>query len=232
MRIKQWIEQCVPETASNANVQEYWRAEDLQSPSEASTSLSLLPPRHVADFLVAAFFKHAQTNYLYVERSWLVDNLDRAYGNSATLTRRDVGTVCILFAVLAIGTQYAYLDSLQPAQNQGGPFTEDRVGVLLFQQACKLLPDVITVSSLECVQACLLIGVYTMPLDAAGLSYIYLNLAVTLAVQNGMHRRHPAGMDAMVREMRSRTWWTAYTMARYESRYGKGLSWEKLNLTF
>ena len=219
------------------NFKEYYRPEELQSaPSAISTALSSLPPRHVADFLVQAFFKHAETNYFYVERGWFLSRLHAAYGGSgdagrvSPLTRRDVGTVCIIFIVLAIGTQYAYLDSPappggswsrgssrdgDPTTTMMGPFSEDAVGVMFYQQACKLVPDVIAASSLESVQACLLIGIYTLPLDASGLSYIYLNLAVKLAIQNGMHRRYPvAGLDPVVGETRNRVWWTAYTTER------------------
>lgn len=181
-------------------------------------SLSSLPPRYVADFLVHAFFNHAETSYFYVERHWLNDKLDLVYENSASLTRRDVGTVCMILIIFAIGTQYAYLDSRNErggppnAAVDSSPFSEDTIGIMFYQQACRLVPDVITISSLESVQACLLIGLYTLPLDASGLSYIYLNLAVKLAIQNGMHRKHPGdGIDPVIRETRNRVWWTVYT---------------------
>lgn len=173
----------------------------------------------MADFLVHAFFTHAETNYYYVDRGWLLEKLDLAYSSTSALTTRDVGTVCILFIVFAIGTQYAYLDSAARGSQEndlGGSFSEDAIGVSFYQQACKLVPDVITISSLECVQACLLLGIYTLPLDASGLSYVYLNLAVTLAIQNGMHRKYPGeGLDPVVRETRNRVWWTAYTTQRF-----------------
>lgn len=131
----------------------------------------------------------------------------------------------MLFIILAIGTQHAYLDSCtdQPpdglpntAASGTGPFSEDAVGVMFYQQACRLVPDVITIASLESVQACLLIGLYTLPLDASGLSYIYLNLAVKLAVQNGMHRKYIGeGLDPAIRETRNRVWWTAYVTEKY-----------------
>lgn len=222
MRIKQWIEQCVPgnergDDPSTLSFKEYYRAEELQPPSDAFACLNSLPPRYVADFLVEAFFKHAETNYFYVERGWLGEKLDVVYSKAASLTRRDVGTVCVILIVLAIGTQYAYLDSSpnNPGHEPTGPFSEDALGVMFYQQASKLLPDVITVSSLESVQACLLIGIYALPLDASGLSYIYLNLAVKLAIQNGMHRKYPGeGLDPVIRETRNRVWWTAYTTER------------------
>lgn len=223
MRIKQWIEQHAQDQdhldgPAPLSFKEYYRPEELQYASDAFTSiLSSLPPRDVTDFLVEAFFRQAETNYWYVERGWLHDKLDIAYATPASFTRRDVGTVCTIFIILAIGTQYAYLDSHPRSQpnDQTGPFSEDILGVMFFQQACKLVPDVIALSSLESVQACLLIGIYTLPLDASGLSYIYLNLAVKLAILNGMHREYPGnGLDPIVKETRSRVWWTAYTMER------------------
>lgn len=205
-----------------SKVKEYYRAEELQSPSETLVSLSSLPPRYIADFLVQSFFRHAETNYFYVEKGWLLEKLDTAYRDPSSLTRRDVGTVCVLFTVLAIGTQYAYLDSQPDDGDENadatGPFSEDSFGVMLYQQACRLVSDVITVASLESVQACLLLGIYTLPLDTSGLSYIYLNLAVKLAIQNGMHRKQPdKGLDPAVRETRIRVWWTAFTTERWVS---------------
>lgn len=129
----------------------------------------------------------------------------------------------MIWIIFAIGTQYAYLDSRSdrgpgPGKSiaEPSPFSEDAIGVMFYQQACKLVPDVITIASLESVQACLLIGIYALPLDASGLSYIYLNLAVKLAIQNGMHRKYPAeGLDPVLRETRNRVWWTAYTTEKY-----------------
>lgn len=195
----------------------------MQSSSDTLTSLASLPPRYVATYLVSAFFKHAETNYFYVERGWLMGKLKMAYENAQSLSRRDVGTVCMLFIILAIGTQYAYLDSQHECNGDSshdpstgpGPFSEDSVGIMFYQQACRLVPDVITIASLESVQACLLIGLYTLPLDASGLSYIYLNLAIKLAIQNGMHRKYTGeGLDPVVRETRNRVWWTAYTIEK------------------
>jgi hypothetical protein len=173
---------------------------------------------------VQVFFKHAETNYCYIEKSWLKSKLDLAYENTASLSRRDVAVVCILFSIFAIATQYVYLESRDERSSENsresgpgsGPFSEDAIGVKFYQQACRLVPDVITIASLESVQACLLIGVYTLPLDASGLSYIYLNLALKLAIQNGMHRKCPAGgMDAITRETRNRVWWSVYTTEKY-----------------
>ncbi|CAH0051466.1 unnamed protein product [Clonostachys solani] len=201
---------------------EHHRAEELQSPSGPLPVLATLPPRHIADFLVRVFFKNAQTNYFLIEEAWLLSKLDILYTDTHRITHRDVSTVCIVFALLAIGTQYAYLDELSEngesqnlAPDSTSTFSEDSIGVMFYQQACKLVPDVIAISSLESVQACLLIGMYALPLDASGLAYTYLSLAMKLAVQNGMHRRCPDhGLDASAFKVRNLVWWTVYTMER------------------
>lgn len=132
-----------------------------------------------------------------------------------------MGIIGIIFATLAIGTQFAYLESLvegteNPTEKGAGAFSEDAVGILFYQQACRLLPDVITVSSLESVQAVLLLGIYTLPVDASGLAYIYLNLALKLAIQNGMHRKYPVeNRDVRIVETRNRVWWSVYTIEKY-----------------
>ncbi|KFA56198.1 hypothetical protein S40293_00102 [Stachybotrys chartarum IBT 40293] len=220
MRIKNWIEQTGPhrtDAPDAPKIKEFYRFEELQSPPDPSSLSSSFPPRHIADFLARAFFNHAESNYFFVDRTWLNRKLDVVFENPASLSRRDVPTLCIMYMVLAVGTQYAFLDSRDSSRNGAdtGPFSEDNVGLMLYQQACKLLPDVITIASLESVQACLLIGLYTMPIDPSGLSWTYLNLASKLAIQNGMHRRYPSeGLDLVVRETRSRVWWTLYTLEK------------------
>ncbi|KAK2608861.1 hypothetical protein QQS21_002574 [Conoideocrella luteorostrata] len=230
MRIKKWIDQGVPNDSLNqpagsvTNFKEYYRAEELQSPAATLSSLSRLPPRSIAEFLINCFFTHAEANYCFVERRWLNNKLDLVYDRPSSVTRRNVGVVCTIFGLLAIGTQYAYLETLahgtagrfgNDRDPMSGTFSEDAIGVVFYQQASQLLSDVITVSSLECVQACLLMGIYTLPIDASGLSYVYLNLALKLAIQNGMHRNYSgSGLDAATCETKNRVWWTIYTIEK------------------
>jgi hypothetical protein len=198
---------------------EYYRPDELRSSSNILSLLALLPPRAIVDFLVRSFFKHAVVNYFFIERDWLNQHLRLAFEDPQAFSRHGVGVICIVFSVLALGTQFAYLESIGDGSRQAEPladkFSEDSVGMVFYQQACRLLPDVITISSLESVQACLLLGMYTLPVDASGLSYIYLNLAIKLAIQNGMHRKYTGeGLEAHIRETRNRVWWTAYTIEK------------------
>jgi hypothetical protein len=90
------------------------------------------------------------------------------------------------------------------------------IGVKFYQIASKLIPDIITIASLESVQACLLLSHYTLPLDTHGLAYTYLGLTLKIAIQNGMHRKYTGNdFDSHTVEVRKRLWWTAYTLERY-----------------
>ncbi|OJJ47377.1 hypothetical protein ASPZODRAFT_96379 [Penicilliopsis zonata CBS 506.65] len=218
MRVKRHLDDRMSSTMQPTQVSGYWRAEQLRSGlSNLSAAISCCPPRHIADFLVSIFFKHAQTSYFLVDETWFRARMELLYTDAAQLNPRDASSIAVILAVLAIGTQYAYLDSPQRTvrMKSGLAFSEDELGTMFYQQAIKLLPEIIELSSLESVQACLLVGVYTLPLDASGLSYIYLNLALRLAVQNGMHRRYTGTeLSNTIIETRNRVWWSTYALER------------------
>ncbi|KAL2829422.1 fungal-specific transcription factor domain-containing protein [Aspergillus cavernicola] len=217
MRVKRHIEDRM-HPQGRLQVSNYWRAEQLHSGfSSVSAAIACCPPRHVADFLVNVFFKHAETYYFYVDRGWLIGKIDALYHNPERFGKKSAAVVSIILTVFAIATQYAYLDSpnQKAAGNTGREFSEDELGTLFYQQAIRFLPEIIESSSLESVQACLLFAVYALPVDASGLGYIYITLTVRLGMQNGMHRKYTGtGLSATMIETRNRVWWTAYTLER------------------
>lgn len=204
---------------------EYWRATQLQSPKTLVQGvLACLPPRAVSSFLVQIYFSFAQVNCFYVEESWLRKKLDFLYEAPGHVTSEDSAWVCSVLMVLGIGTQFAHMAAGPPGDADG----EDRktapilpgdsdsdVGVTFYQTASKLIPDIITIASMESVRAFLLLAHYVLPLDTQGLSYTYLGLGMKMAIQNGMHRRYQGtDLDAWTIETRNRLWWTAYTVER------------------
>lgn len=225
--------------SSNMRILEYWRATQLQSPKTLVQSvLSCLPPRSVAGFLVHIYFQFAQVNCFYVEQGWLRKKLDFLYEAPGHVTSEDAGWVCSVLMVLAIGTQFAHMaagggtaaapepgveggeSSSGGGGGDGGDGEQEKgpdadVGVTFYQMASKLIPDIITIASMESVQACLLLAHYALPLDTHGLAYTYLGLGIKMAIQNGMHRRYTGtDLDARTIETRNRLWWTAYTVER------------------
>lgn len=198
--------------------EDHWRATQLQSGSSLVASITCLPPRYVADFLVQIFFKYAQTNNFYVEEEWLLDKLNICYTDPSALAPDDAGSVCAILMVLAVGTQFAHMESPTPVNqlSEDHRFSEDEVGLTFYQFASKLLPDIIATTSVRSVQACLLIGTYLLPLDTSGLCYTYFGLALKMAIQNGMHRRYQGeGLSRRMVEVRNRVFWTAYTIEKY-----------------
>ncbi|KAL2870291.1 uncharacterized protein BJX67DRAFT_370264 [Aspergillus lucknowensis] len=224
-KIDEWMKAETPEASTETEpFEERWRTTQLQSGSAVvSASVTCLPPRFVADFLVQMFFQYAQTNNFYVEEDWLKDKLNTCYTNPGSLSSNDAGAVCSILMVLAIGTQFAHMESATPVnQLSSNPsdtgdhgFSEDEVGLTFYQFASKLLPDIIASASIRSVQACLLIGTYLLPLDTSGLCYTYFGLALKMAIQNGMHRRYSGeGLPPHMVEIRNRVFWTAYTIEK------------------
>ncbi|KFZ11759.1 hypothetical protein V502_07415 [Pseudogymnoascus sp. VKM F-4520 (FW-2644)] len=222
MRIKRLLEDRVQspgnQTQYTDSNSDYIRATQLKSgPNNLSIAISCCPPRPIADFLLRIFFDFAETNYLYIPKSWLLEKLNIIYDNPTTLTIKDTATVSMILTVFAIGTQYAYLDS--PKKNErihtGLKYSEDEIGTMFYHQAIRLLPEIIEISTLESVQACLLFAVYVLPIDASGLGYIYINLALRLGMQNGMHRKYTGNaLSGIMIEMRNRVWWSACVVER------------------
>ena len=203
-------------------ITEHWRATQLQSPaSSVFALLQSLPPCHVVDFLVDIYFQYAQTNLFFMEERWIREKLKILQETPSAVASNDAGWICAVLMVLAIGTQFAHMASgpsehVEDATGNKEPPSEDDVGVTFYRVACKLIPDVITIASLESVQACLLLAHYALPLDTQGLAYTYLGIAMKVAIQNGMHRKYDGSdFDNHTIETRNRLWWTAYTLEKY-----------------
>ena len=186
--------------------------------------VAILPPRPVATFLINAFFKHATSFYYFVDQVWLDGTLDRLYSDTVELCSKDVTQSCLVLMVLAVGTQYAHLDSKQKHTRRSTDSSlhskttdawELEVGAAFYRQVAKLISEVIHSGSVLSVQVFLLLGLYYLPLDASGLGYIYLNLAIKIAIQNGLHRDVSRSIfHADTKEFRRRIWWTTYSMER------------------
>lgn len=180
--------------------------------------MSCSPPRPVGEFLARVFFKYVETHYYFIEKTWFIDKMNLLYEDpSRFATKGGEVIISILLTVFAIGSQYAHLEStasgLRDQQEQS--FSEEDIGATFYQQAIRLLPEIIELSSLESVQACLLFGYYALPVDTSGLGYVYVNLAIRLGMQNGMHRKCATGaFNATMVEARNRVWWTAYLLER------------------
>ncbi|KAF5636541.1 fungal specific transcription factor [Fusarium sp. NRRL 25303] len=223
MRIKTLIESQIqePESRREGNSQNddsdaFPRAHHLRpGRNHLSEAISSFPPANISHFLVTVFFKFAESYLFFIEESWVFEKLDLLYKSPQGLSHAGSEvTISILLTVLAIGTQYAHLEHTDGSDTTStSGLLEEEIGAMFYQQAIRLLPEIIEISSLESVQACLLFGYYSLPIDASGLGFIYINLATRLGIQNGMHRKcSNNAFNASVIETRNRVWWTTFVL--------------------
>ncbi|KAI5920245.1 fungal-specific transcription factor domain-containing protein [Camillea tinctor] len=178
---------------------------------------SQFPPEDVALFLVNVFFDYAETNYCYVDEEFLRHKLVDFYSSTVEFDTDDASWVCTLLMVFAMGTQFAHLTFRSDRQDVTTPETsepDDSVAVTFYHIACRLIPDTIANASLQSVQAFVLLGAYTLPVDAGGLSCTYLGIASRIATQNSMHREDYRITESRLAELRRRIFWTVYTLER------------------
>ncbi|KAH7141628.1 fungal-specific transcription factor [Dactylonectria macrodidyma] len=242
MRIKSHIESQIQEPESREEnrqdddcVSAFPRAHQLRpGHNHLSAAISSFPPSHISNFLVTVFFKFAESYLFFIEESWVLDKLALLYNRPKSLAQAGGEvTVSILLTVLAIGTQYAHLERTKgPESTSTSGLLEEEIGTMFYQQAIRLLPEIIEISSLESVQACLLFGYYSLPIDASGLGFIYINLAIRLGIQNGMHRKCSNNtFNSSVIETRNRVWWTTYVLERKISIFhGRPISVSRSNI--
>ncbi|KAJ6178287.1 hypothetical protein N7519_008748 [Penicillium mononematosum] len=208
----------------------FFRATALQSPGSCvAVAKTYFPPRHIAEFLTSAFLKFSQTNYFYFHEATFREKLDFYYATEHPLSINDAGWICTLLMTFAIGTQFAHMQTKSiPGSSASATETspDDQIGLELYRFSCRLIPDLVTVASVETVQAFLLLGVYTLPIDTAGLAYVYYGLAIKMAIQNGMHRKLLEGNVAPeIIEVRNRLWWSAYSLeSRISILHGRPVS--------
>ncbi|KAL1600788.1 hypothetical protein SLS60_007176 [Paraconiothyrium brasiliense] len=193
----------------------------LYSPSpQVFEAVTAIPPTQVAEFLFDVFFRYAHTNYVYADEQWLRIKLRDFYTTSSTVTVADSPWICTLLMVFAIGTQFAHLTSIPEVEGDmllehgEAASRDDKTALYFYHAACKLIPDVMATASIESVQAFLLLGVFTLPLDASGLSCTYLGIAISIATQNDLHRLCIRKPDTQKTLPMYWIWWTTCTLER------------------
>jgi hypothetical protein len=92
---------------------------------------------------------------------------------------------------------------------------DDTADLTLYENARRLIPDILSANCIESVQAFLLFGLYTLPTDPAGLSLTYFGLATRLATQQNLHRRNTQSVFTRESEVQKRVWWTVYALERF-----------------
>jgi hypothetical protein len=164
----------------------------------------------VAQFLVNICIKHGTDVFFYFDQMQIGDELDQFYNDISNPLRSDPSFVCLVLAIFALGSQWASLErrGSPPSVPEGDP------GRIFFQQASSLIPDILEDDSIRSIQACFILSVYLMPMNAVGTSYIYMSMALRKALSLGLHQNPEDLLEERERETRRRLWWSIYSLER------------------
>ncbi|KAJ5339137.1 hypothetical protein N7452_005865 [Penicillium brevicompactum] len=192
------------------------RSKPLQ-PSEMArlqAAIGAFPPRQIADFLVSVFVKHATDLFFYLDQDQMLTELDQFYRDQTCPLRSDLSFVCLALATFALGSQWTTLERPEESVVSLNR-DDDDLGRVFYTHAKTLIPDIIDRSCLRSIQAPFLLGVYLMPANAIGSSYVYMGLALRKAIAFDLHLENvDESINATEVEIRRRLWWSIYSLER------------------
>ncbi|EMT67326.1 Putative transcriptional regulatory protein C3C7.04 [Fusarium odoratissimum] len=168
------------------------------------------PPRSIAEFLVHVCIRRGTDVFFYFDQSQLIHEIEQFYTNQTCPLRFDPSFICLALTIFALGSHWTPLE--RPGHSR---IDEHDPGRLFFEQAKVLVPDIIELPGLRSIQVCLILGVYLMPQNAVGSSYVYTGMALRKALAFDLHQDlDDQAMDAREREVRRRLWWSIYSLER------------------
>ncbi|EXA32825.1 hypothetical protein FOVG_15973 [Fusarium oxysporum f. sp. pisi HDV247] len=171
------------------------------------------PPRPVADFLVSVCIRHGVDIFFYFDQAQIMDEIAQFYTSSSSPLRTDPSFICLALGLFALGSNWTPLE--RPIDSPLPHGDDSDLGRVFFRQAKLLIPDVIERTDLKAIQACFLLGIYLMPLNAAGSSYVYMGMALRKALAFDLHQSPDDQMiDDREKEIRCRLWWSIYSLER------------------
>ncbi len=159
-------------------------------------------------------------NYYYFSSADFLEKIETIYEHPDGVTEKDCGFLCIFLGSLAIGSLFVYIRHPEMAVAVGDsesiPSSWKYPGIRFYEAAKTLIPDVISLCTVETVQSLFLIGLYITSTQAHETPYLYLGIAIRAAIANGMHKQQTVGeLDPVTIEKRNRVFWAVYTMERY-----------------
>ncbi|KAG4253759.1 hypothetical protein FPRO03_07719 [Fusarium proliferatum] len=185
----------------------------LAEQSRLKKIVDSFPPRSIAEFLVHVCIRRGTDVFFYFDQAQTIHEIEQFYTNQACPLRFDPSFICLALTIFALGSHWTPLE--RPGHSR---IDEHDPGRLFFEQAKLLVPDVIELPGLRSIQVCLILGVYLMPQNAVGSSYVYTGMALRKALAFDLHQdSDDQVMEAREREVRRRLWWSIYSLERPRS---------------
>lgn len=170
-------------------------------------TLPQLPPYEFAKRLYAAQYIYIGTIFSFLQPHTFESKLQQVYNGPPDLqSREDCLVFCQMLLIFAYGQMYSVN---QWSGSEGPP------GFTYFKHALWLLPDIHQEGSVTFVEVLGLIAPYMQNLNRKDAAFLYIGLAMRMAISLGLHQEvdDPA-MDIVEREHRRRVWWSVYSMDR------------------
>ena len=177
-------------------------------PRRESVSVTTqLPPYDFAKRLFASQYNYIGTIFSFLEPPVFEARLQWVYSEEPDLSiRGNCLAYCQILMTFAFGQLYSINEW---TGNQGPP------GFDYFTQALQILPDIYEDGSILFVEVLSLVGYYMQNLNRRDAAFLYIGLALRMAISLGLHQEVSDGMlDAVEREHRRRVWWSVYSMDR------------------
>jgi hypothetical protein len=173
------------------------------------------PAIEVAIPLFEIFQQYGETNYFYFDRQWFKESIQSFYA-TAPASGAGVGCdiVCLMLVVLATSSQFTYLNQMRGYLSPDAARDENPWHIF-YQLSQMIMPRVIAMGTLPSIQACLIAAVYLMSSDQRNTAYVYLGVALRMAIASHMHRNtHRESYSSRLSEIRNRVFWTIYLNER------------------
>ncbi|KAJ5797323.1 uncharacterized protein N7503_006619 [Penicillium pulvis] len=182
-----------------------YEPESLRRPVERS--LPPLPPFESAKRLFWVHYSYIGTIFSLLKPSEFDERLDFVYHKPPDFSHRESCLVyCQVLLVIAFGLLY----SVNQWSGDDAP-----PGFKFFKKSLNFLPDIHEDPSILHVEVLCYIAYYLQNLNRRDAAFLYIGLALRMAISLGLHQEVPhEDISEADRNRRRRAWWSVYSLDR------------------
>ena len=173
----------------------------------ADPVLPQLPPYDFAKRLYTSQYIYIGTIFSFLQPRDFEERLNQVYGAPSDFSNREA---CLAYCQILLIFAYGQMYSVNQWAGTDGP-----PGFDYFKHALRLLPDIHEEGSILFVEVLSLVGYYMQNLNRRDAAFLYIGLALRMAICLGLHQEvSNSAIDLVEREHRRRVWWSVYSMDR------------------
>ncbi|ORY04154.1 hypothetical protein K493DRAFT_59036 [Basidiobolus meristosporus CBS 931.73] len=176
---------------------------NLNNFGDSETNPSILPSPGLFSYLLEIYFSRINPIFPLLHKSDFLDHLNKA----------DIPPYFLLNSILALSATLISSEEVLKREN----LTPDA----FYKKARVLLDQTYEMSSLENIQALVLLGIYHHITHGGMRAWLYSGMAIRMAEDLGLHRNPDKwdikGLTREEKEARKRVWWVCYQIDRHAS---------------